>query len=65
MVDIFREDPKSPAGKKGLCWSGSYISSNTYQNLMILVSKSNFCYYRNHYFRKIIIIINFDGPFGG
>ena len=64
VVDIFREDPKSPAGIKGQWWSGSHISSDTYQNLMILVSKSNFCYNRNHYFRKIIIIFNFDGPFG-
>ena len=64
MVDIFREDRKSPAGKKGQWWSGSHISSNTYQKLMILVSKSNFCDNLNHYFRKIIIIFNFDGQFG-
>ena len=53
-----------PAGKRGLLWSESHSSSYTYQNLIILVSKFNFCYNLNVCIKKKLIQFNFNGSFG-
>ena len=46
-------------------WCGTKVAHCTYQNLMILVSKSNFCYNLNVCIRKIMLEFEFDGPFDG